>query len=37
LAAQAGVDISVSGSEVFGQEDPAQAIRTLRARAEGTK
>jgi hypothetical protein len=27
----------VSGSEVFGQEDPAQAIRTLRARAEGTK
>ena len=37
LVAQAGVDICVSGSEVFGQKDPAQAIRTLRARAEGTE
>ncbi len=32
--AAAGVDICVSGSEVFGQPDPAEAIRVLRSRSE---
>ena len=31
---EAGVDVCVSGSEVFGQSDPAQAMRTLRSYAE---
>jgi len=30
----AGVDICVSGSEVFGQPDPAEAIRLLHSRSE---
>ena len=31
---ESGVDICVSGSEVFGQPDPAEAIRMLRSTAE---
>ena len=31
LAAQAGVDICVAGTAVFGADDPAKAIRELKA------
>jgi ribulose-phosphate 3-epimerase len=33
LAADAGIDILVSGTGIFGQPDPAAAIRDMRATA----
>jgi ribulose-phosphate 3-epimerase len=35
-AAEAGADVFVAGSAVFGAEDPARAIDALRARARGS-
>ena len=32
-AAEAGVDCFVAGSAVYGAEDPAEAVRKLRAQA----
>jgi ribulose-phosphate 3-epimerase len=34
-AAEAGADVFVAGSAVYGAEDPAAAIAALRARAAG--
>jgi ribulose-phosphate 3-epimerase len=36
-AADAGVDVFVAGSAVFGADDPAAAVRRLRALAEGAR
>jgi ribulose-phosphate 3-epimerase len=36
LAAEAGVDILVSGTGIFGQPDPAAAVRQMRATAWGS-
>lgn len=33
--AEAGADVFVAGSAVYGAEDPAEAVRALRAKAEG--
>ncbi len=33
--AEAGADVFVAGSAVFGKDDPAAAVRALRAKAEG--
>ena len=33
--AEAGADVFVAGSAVYGAEDPAEAVRALRAQAEG--
>jgi ribulose-phosphate 3-epimerase len=37
LAAQAGADVFVAGSAVYGAADPQQAIAALRARAAGAR
>jgi ribulose-phosphate 3-epimerase len=37
LAAEAGVDVFVAGSAIFGADDPAAAARRLRALAEGAR
>lgn len=34
--AEAGADVFVAGSAVYGAKDPAQAVSALRARAAGT-
>jgi ribulose-phosphate 3-epimerase len=35
--AQAGADILVAGSAIFGAQDPAQAVRDLRSASEGSQ
>lgn len=32
--AEAGADVFVAGSAVYGADDPAEAVRALRSRAE---
>ncbi|WP_283133705.1 ribulose-phosphate 3-epimerase [Rhizohabitans arisaemae] len=36
-AAEAGADVFVAGNAVYGAQDPAQAVRNLRAQAEGAR